>query len=285
MNFGKAILCLLLLCAVAPGWSGHAGAAQPAGEATPAAGTTAPAERPDAGAPGSALPQGAAGAAPAAAELAQAPAAGGPQFQPPVLDFPAIKKVGPGIFRIGPVQIHKQARSVTFPAQVNMDRGLLEYLLVQSSGKTHESLLRTTVDPYILQLAFLLLGFEGTDRPALEQGSADQLKGEPVTVSIHWRRQGESKSSTEIAPEDWLTLKRDGQDGTCQPLPWVYTGSRVAEGKFLAQVQGSIIALYHDSAALIDHTLAEGASDEIWFAREGTVPKPGTPVIVVIKQR
>jgi len=61
----------------------------------------------------------------------------------PLKETPVIEKVSPGVFRIGDVLINKQERSVTFPAEVNLDRGLLEYLLVRMGGKTHESLLRT----------------------------------------------------------------------------------------------------------------------------------------------
>ena len=97
---------------------------------------------------------------------------------------PVISKIAPGVFRIGEIQIHKKTRSITFPAVVNMDKGLLEYLLVQSQGKTHESLLRTEVDPYFLNIAFLLLGFEGTDNPLIEQGAAQIPQGEPVEIII-----------------------------------------------------------------------------------------------------
>jgi len=34
-------------------------------------------------------------------------------------------------------------------------------------------------------------------------------------------------------------------------LNWVYTGSAVVQGQFLAQSGGSIIAIYHDPAALM----------------------------------
>ena len=46
-----------------------------------------------------------------------------------------VVKIAPGVFRLGEIQIHKGAHNATFPAKINMDKGLLEYLLVQSGGR------------------------------------------------------------------------------------------------------------------------------------------------------
>ncbi|NTU43497.1 MAG: hypothetical protein HGA78_10725, partial [Nitrospirales bacterium] len=94
-----------------------------------------------------------------------------------VLPTPAVKKVSPGVFSIGDITINKEKKSVSFPAQINMDKGLLEYLLVRTGGKTHESLLRTNVEPYHLQIALLLLGFEGTEKPVGMQGAPEKPGG------------------------------------------------------------------------------------------------------------
>ena len=56
-----------------------------------------------------------------------------------------MKEIAPGLFQIGDVRLDQRQRTVTFPAAMNMDEGLIEYLIVHSSGKTHESLLQTAV--------------------------------------------------------------------------------------------------------------------------------------------
>src|SRR5919108_5617454 len=66
---------------------------------------------------------------------------------------PGVERIAPGVFRLGNITIDKTAQSISFPAVVNMKEGLLEYLLVRTGGKTHESLLRTTAEPYQLQVA------------------------------------------------------------------------------------------------------------------------------------
>jgi hypothetical protein len=194
-----------------------------------------------------------------------------------------LKKVSPGVFRLGDIEIIKADRSITFPAQVNMNKGLLEYLLVHNSGKTHESLFRTQVRPYDLQLAFLLLGYKTTDKPLRFQGDPDKPKGEPLAITITYNN-AEGKSLT-INPEEWIVKMNQNKSQTVKKMDWVFTGSIVANGHFLAQSQGSIIAIFHDPIAMIDNVTPGGESDKMWFAKEGTIPPPGTPVTLTIKSK
>ena len=199
-----------------------------------------------------------------------------------------VEKVSPGVFRLGEIKIYKETRSIAFPAKVNMDKGLLEYILVRSSGKTHESLLRTDVDPYHLQIAFLLLGFEGTDRPIAAQGSEEKPKGDPVEITIDYMKRGGAAAgerNIRIKTEEWVARKTNGNLRAAGELDWVYTGSVVIQGQFLAQSGGSIIAIFRDPAALIDNASPGGESDEIWFVKEGVVPPVGTPVTINIKAK
>jgi len=207
--------------------------------------------------------------------------------QPPlplqVRDAPAIERVSPGVFRIGTILINKKDRSISFPAEVNMERGLLEYLLVRIGGKTHESLLRATVEPYQLQVAFLLLGYEGTDKPLAGQGDPRAPTGDALDITVTL-----PDSSGKPVPanyESWMCKIIDKKILDVPRLEWVYTGSTVFDGRFRAQMEGSIIALYHDPAALVDNASQGGESDKIWFVREGAVPPVGTAVTVTIKPK
>jgi hypothetical protein len=194
----------------------------------------------------------------------------------------AVEKISPDIFKMGEILIYKNTRSITFPANVNMDKGLLEYLLVRSSGKVHESLLRTGIDPYHLQIAFLLLGFEGTDRPLREQGDPEKPRGDPVEIIVEFNPRGQI---LQVKPEAWVTIKENNNHRETGAMDWVYTGSMVIDGRFLAQMGGSIVAIYHDPGALIDNATAGGESDKIWFVNEGSVPPVGTPVTVIIRAK
>jgi hypothetical protein len=194
-----------------------------------------------------------------------------------------VEKVSPGVFRLGEITIYKETGTVVFPAKVNMDKGLLEYLLVRSSGKTHESLLRTEVDPYNLQIAFLLVGFEGTDQPLAFQGAPETPRGNPVEIVVEYKNQDGKIQST--PPEKWVVKRSENASRDVGKIDWVFTGSEIIDNRFMAQMDGSIVAIYHDPIAMIDNASPGGESDEIWFVKEGVVPPAGTPVTITIKAK
>jgi hypothetical protein len=47
---------------------------------------------------------------------------------------PPIKEIGGGIWQVGKVRLNKNERIAEFPAVINMDNGLAEYLLVHVNG-------------------------------------------------------------------------------------------------------------------------------------------------------
>ncbi|MBW1645696.1 MAG: hypothetical protein JRJ56_05115 [Deltaproteobacteria bacterium] len=204
------------------------------------------------------------------------PAAAAPQRPS---QAPPITMLSPGVLAVGGVRIEKRTATVSFPATVNMAKGLLEYLLVGEGGKVHESLLRTAVEPYSLQVALLLIGLEGTTEPLREQGDVRPPQGDPVSITLRWRQAGAVRQ-TPI--ESWI---RDAnRKGPLGRVPWVFTGSFVSDGVFMAQVEKSIIAVYRDPAAMIDNPLPDGSSDECWLVNEAAVPPAGTAVTVIIRK-
>src|SRR3954469_13485921 len=72
-----------------------------------------------------------------------------------------LQQISSNLFQIGTVRLDKSKGTVQFPAQLNMTNGLVEYLLVTTKGKLHESVLKTETEPYHIQLALLLLGAKG----------------------------------------------------------------------------------------------------------------------------
>ena len=118
------------------------------------------------------------------------------QAQEPPAANPAIREISPGIFEIGQIRLDQKARSVTFPVTVNKagKDDLLEYLLVNADGQTHESLLFTAVVPTDLHFAMLLLGAKGAGDSAGKpeelgggQINSEFLKRAPkLTLSMSW---------------------------------------------------------------------------------------------------
>lgn len=189
--------------------------------------------------------------------------------------------VSPGIYRIGEILVNKAEKTISFPATVNMSSGLLEYLLVRSGGKTHESLFRTEVEPYNLQIACLLLDLAGTDKPLPFQGAPDAPMGDRVSISVEQVLQ--NGRSLKQDPKVWITMAVEGERRDAPDLNWIFTGSMVNNGRFAAQLEGSLIALYHDPSAMIDNATIGGESDKIWFVNEKTAPPVGTKVTITIK--
>lgn len=202
--------------------------------------------------------------------------------------------ISPGVLEIGGVRIVGKKRQIEIPCEVALSRGLLEYLLVGRSGKAYESLLCTKVQPVSIQLALLLLGLKGTEQPLSRQGDPAKPHGDPVIILVRWEQDGQVKTDR---IEKWVMLVAGGGSrvmppgapklhGTIMELTnWIFTGSMFGlNGAFMAQVEKSIVAIYHDPVAQIDNPLAQGGSNRVWFVNEGKTPPVGTKVTVIVKK-
>ena len=205
----------------------------------------------------------------------------------------SVRVVAPGVLEIDGVRIVKKDNQIEIPCKLALTRGLLEYLLVARSGKAYESLLSTDAQPVSIQLALLLLGLNGTNHPLSRQGDPAKPQGDPVIISVQWKEKGQLKSEP---IEKWVMVVAQGgsrmmppsgpklQGKTMDPTNWTFTGSMFGQdGAFMAQVEKSIVAIYHDPVALIDNPLDEGGNNRVWFVNEGKTPPVGTEVTVIIK--
>lgn len=181
------------------------------------------------------------------------------------------------------IQIDKEKRTVTFPAEINMTDGMLEYLIVTEAGKTHESLLSTKIQPYDIQVAMLLLGIEPAGKSDSEPpefmnkdylSAAPDLKGVKISLFLAWE-------GHRVRAED-LVWNLDKKTAMTQG-PWTYNGSEMYSGKFLAQVDGSIAALVRDSSALMNNPRPGNDDNQIWEVYSKATPPAGTAVDVIIE--
>lgn len=174
----------------------------------------------------------------------------------------AVQQVGTDGLRVGPVDVAVAARTVSFPAEVNLLQGILEYAVVHRSGKVHEALFRTDARPEEVHLACLLLGV--TNQPT------------PVAVEVTWDRNG---PPARHALEELLRV--NGQP--MRPGLWRYTGSEFDAAGFAAARDGSIIAAIHDAGALAENPRPEGADDNAHSAASNLLPRVGMPVRVHLR--
>jgi hypothetical protein len=219
-----------------------------------------------------------------AALLAQAP----PEFSPP-------KEIAPGVFKVGTVQLDKNTGTVTFPAKVQMDDGLLEYLLVGPQGPVHESLFVSEAAPQDVHMAMLLLGAKGmVQQGAKAPGRIDaaylakapKLTGDRILLSVKWTDK-DGKEQT-APPERWVmrkifTPKKPAKNINAEDGPWLYTGSYFYENRFIAQMDGTFAAMVTFPGALINNPRSGSNDDHIWFVKKEVVPPVGTPVEFTIK--
>ena len=67
------------------------------------------------------------------------------------------------------------------------------------------------------------------------------------------------------------------------PGDWIYTGSTIEEGNFLAEGEGSIIAIYLDHIAMFNMTRDGADIDERWGANGDAIPEIGTKGTLILK--
>jgi hypothetical protein len=206
-----------------------------------------------------------------------------------------LRQISRDIFQLGAVRLDKGRKTVQFPAQVNMKEGVVEYFLVNTRGKSYESLLRTDIEPYYIELAMLLIGAKGApqttalsnapsqpfhvNRPAASNAPpALAIQGDPVTIELTWQTADGRK---QVRAEDCimnLTTKQSASHG-----PWTYNGSRVIDGMFIAQREGSIIAMIDDIDAMANNPRPGSDNDQIWEINSNALPSLNTSVQVTFK--
>jgi hypothetical protein len=193
---------------------------------------------------------------------------------PPGVDLPPLMPIGPGVFQIGKVRLDQNRRTIEFPASINMSTGIIEYALVSDIGKLHESLLKTEAEPYHIHIAALFLGADPGPQPA---GKALRI-GVPVTIWLEWEENGEKRKRR---CED-LVYNSETESAMTRGA-WAYIGSRIVDGVFLTQRDGSIIATIADPDALIENPRPGRTNEEIWEVYASKSPPVDTPVEVTIQ--
>lgn len=200
-----------------------------------------------------------------------------PQYQHAIK--PKIVKLNDGRLDLGGVIVDPVKRTATFPVELNLSNEgeLIEYLLVNHNGKTHESLLKTGIQPFHLHTAMLLLGIERAGLPPVQPApenidrawleNASVPPGKPVKVNL---LAGEKR----IPIENWIW--DESRQAPMQASQWIYNGSYFQGAAFMAEVDGSFIALVTDPSALMNTDDPQRVNDANWFihTKAETLPAP-----------
>ena len=194
-----------------------------------------------------------------------------------------------GTYKLGELRIDAAKREVRLPCKVLHRELPIEYLLVHETGKDHETVLTTAVSPLDLQVAMLLANYTPGSAGLFEK----LPKGEPlpfpevapktpgahrVRLTVEWQKDGQTQS----APlAQWYQ-----NSDTRQPPPdldaWLFTGSQIKEGGFVAEAEGSFVAVYADANALFNAPVAGNHRDDLWISLPKNIPPEETAVTLVI---
>ena len=204
---------------------------------------------------------------------------------------PPVRDLGNGKFGVGLVTFHQKTREISFPAEVNMQEGALEYAVVHHNGKIHEAILITKARPFHVNIALKIMGYKeskelfpilGEDfRPTGKFPEVPEKIRNAARAEIHlqWKNKDDKAQSATL--NDWITHTVTKKP--LAPKPWVYGGSYVHEKSFQAEASGDIVALFTNNASLFNWPGRDGNLDDVWIPTTARVPEVGTPVTITIK--
>ncbi|MEM9018779.1 MAG: YdjY domain-containing protein [Verrucomicrobiota bacterium] len=177
----------------------------------------------------------------------------------------SVEKLGEGRYRMGQILINAKEKELQFPVALGItDSSPLEYVLVHSHGKTHESLLITDVSPELLHVAALLLSVKGKRE---------------VKLVLSWNVYG-PEEEVEVSDLIRILLPEQYDD-----LPLSYDAAILSDGTLAAQMELSIVALIDDPMAMVRHEIpSEQNSDEVYRVNtDHQLPKKGLPLTLTMK--
>ena len=178
-----------------------------------------------------------------------------------------IERLPDGNIRLGLITVAPARREISFPATVNQLAGPIEVLIANPHGRVHESLLRSQVRPLHLQTVLYLLKLSNGARAA----TGGEQQGDLVDIDIEWKPPQGAPRRRPV--EDWLHDTRT--DSRAKRQGWVFVGSRVRNGLFLAGPAGNLAVTYSVPDTVLDTPDPEGHDDTLFQA----VPVEGGPEV------
>lgn len=200
-----------------------------------------------------------------------------------------LRDLGQGRYALGLVSFDENTRHLSFPAEVNLVEGILEYAIVHEKGKIHEALLMTKASPLHLNIALKLLHyqespelFEVLDENYESTGKFPEVSDERKTAArlqilVKWEKDGKKE---EVSLND--LIYHTTTEKAMEPVPWIYQGSYIHENSFKAETSGDLAAIYITRSSLINFSGNDNTTDEPWIPNLKRVPPIGTPVTVTI---
>ncbi|MEG1507043.1 MAG: YdjY domain-containing protein [Akkermansia sp.] len=210
--------------------------------------------------------------------------------------IPPPVKIDEHSVRVGKVIVNHETKTVSFPAYVNLEEGLVEYILCLPNGKLHESLLVTDADPLHISIGMKLAGFKSFERffpmrgPNLEwlpfiPAKPEEYAQAYLHIELLWQDEDKHGGKQHRSNLSDLIINTK----TKEPFPaqdWLYTNSFFFNDRYQASLTGDIIAIFADRNSTINYIgkFNDGDNESGWIVNSKHPLTPSTPVTIVISQ-
>lgn len=202
---------------------------------------------------------------------------------------PRVEQVSETGFKIGKVSFDSKAREIRFPAITESSEEQIEYIVVLEMGRVHETLFITDIGAENLNIAFKLLRYPASPElfpelmPDMTAGEMPEVDaqtraGARLDLFASWK---DGEKTVERSLSDLIQHHTTFE--TLPAGPWLYTGSFIHGGKFQAGIQGDLIALKRNRAAIINDPDQKPEEENVWRAFTDRLPAKGTPVEIIIR--
>ena len=195
------------------------------------------------------------------------------QGQPRTLPA-GIEKLPDGNYKMDSVTIRTASGELAFPARFVFKEGALEVIIAKPEGRLHETLLVTETPAVKIQTALYLLkarnGARSKDKQEIKQGTL-------VDIDIEWT---DDKGVSHRDPiEEWILDRRT--KAPMKRIGWVFTGSGIHQGKFLADAEGNIVINWSQGATVLDSPDPESEDDTLHTVNSAK-PQPSNSADVTV---
>ena len=189
------------------------------------------------------------------------------------------KQISENIYQLGNVVFDTSKREVTLSGEINIVGGEanIEFFACGKLGKTHESILIVDAEPIYILTALGVLDFTPGMNLSVE-GDPRTPTGAPVDIWVEWS-QGDEVVSRRARELVWNAFTEQPM----QETPWIFTGGRLKNNQFTAQLFHNIVAVYRDPDSLFNHPLPTGTDDRTYRVNTDVIPPKGTKVKIIIR--
>jgi hypothetical protein len=200
------------------------------------------------------------------------------------------------------VRLKKDNDSVEIRAWTCLDSGFIEQVACSPQTREHESLVVVKAKPSQIHAALLMADFKvgSPGKWTYENSTIGTIppRGEKLQIIVRSPDPAQPGRTIERPICDWLRSASD-DPAKAKPFPnepWVFSGSITAKNfapmdsgeHYVADMSGSIIGLvtFGDEVIGFSKVISDQESVEspVWEVNTGSIPAPGTEVVLVIRK-